>query len=378
MAVSKIRSETLQFFFSQREGEEGIDIQIDDEIFGHWTECEVTLAIDTFDTVTFKAPWDPSMREIRDAFRPFKYQKLEVSTHLDTLFQGYLVNVDPKVDAQSKTITANGYAKPGVLCDCDMPARVFDAAGGKVTKQLEFKQQHLQAIAKQCCDPFGIPVEFLADEGKAFPKVKIGPDQKVFDFLKDLAKQRNLVITNALDGTVLFWQSVDPGQPRARFVEGKQPFKTIEPQFNPREYFSEITGYAAKKRRSAAAKWTETNPWLSSPLRPSTFKLEDTEPGDAKEATQARIGRMFANCVSWTIPDIPGWRDPNDRVWEPNTTVTVHAPGAMIYQETELLIKTVKLKRAPDGWTSSLELALPGAFNGKAPETLPWDEAVLL
>lgn len=377
MAASKFRVDA-QVLRTARPDDESVDIQIDKEIFGHWTETEITLSIDTFDTVTFKAPWDPSMREIRDAFRPFKFQELEVSTQLETLFQGYLVNSDPKIDSQSKTISANGYAKPATLCDCDMPARVFDGAGGKVVKQLEFKNLGLQAIANQCAAPFGLDIEFMAPEGKPFPKVKIGPDQKVFEFLKELAKQRNLVITNAVDGTLLFWQSVEPGAPRAQFVEGKQPLKTVEPQFNPREYFSEVTGYAAKKRRSAAAKWTEQNPWLKAPLRSSTFKLEDTEPGDAKEATQARVGRMFANMVSWTLPDLPGWRDSKGKLWEPNTTVTVLAPGAMIYRETEMLVKTVKLKRTPNDVTASLELVLPGAFNGKPPTELPWQEAGLL
>lgn len=361
-----------------REGdeEELVNLQINGEYFANWIEVELNSAIDNYATASFTAPFQPERREFRDLFRPFKYQEVEIDSQLTTLFKGYLVDPAAKFDATRSAVTAQCYAKPAVCADSDMPVALLidsDKKGKSIAR--EFSKVGIRAIAEACLAPFGIGVELQGPEGKPFDKVRIGPDKKIQEFLVELAKQRNLVLSNTVDGKLLIWQSVEPGQPVCRFVEGEPPLTTVETNFSPREYYSEITGFAAKKRGKAPAKWTEHNPHLKAPLRANTFKLEDTERADAPEATRAKLGRMYANMASYTIPDIPTWRDPSGQRWKPNTTVTVLAPSAMIYAETEFLVRNVKLKTTKDARTATLELALPGAFNGKVPTgRLPWDE----
>jgi prophage tail gpP-like protein len=353
------------------EVEEDLQIQIDKNYFGNWAEIEITLGIDTFATVSLTAPFALENRKFRDNFRPFQFQQLEVDTHLQQLFNGYILTPQPKHEVNSTSVTVTGYAKPAVLCDCSMPV-LHPLTNAPVPR--EFKKLGLSAIFQSICDPFGIKVDFQGPEGKPFDKVRCGPEKKLHEFMVDLAKQRSLVLGNTVDGKLLVWQSVEPGNPVARFLQGQLPLTTVEANFSPQEYFSEITGFAAKKRGKAPAKWTEQNPWLLAPFRPHTFKLEDTERADAPEATQAKLGRMYANIVTYTLPDLPTWRDPSGEVWRPNTTVSLLYPPAMIYTETEFLIRTVKLKSNKDATTASLELCLPGAFNGKVPSSLPWDE----
>lgn len=353
------------------EVEEDLQIQIDRNYFGNWTEVEVGLAIDAFSTVTLTAPFALENRKFRDNFRPFMFQDLRVDTHLQALFEGYILVPQPKHTADKSSVVVTGYAKPGVLCDCSMP--LFHPQTNAPVPR-EFKKLGLRAIFESICAPFGIDVVFEADEGKAFDKVRCGPEKKLFAFMADLAKQRNLVINNTVDGKLRVWQSVEPGHPVARFEQGLQPLTEVVPTFSPQDYFSEITGFAAKKRGKAPAKATEINPHLRAPFRPHTFKLEDTERGDAPEATQAKMGRMYAGIATYTLPDIPTWRDPSGNIWQPNTTVILEYPSAMIYRATEFLIREVKLKINKDVTSATLGLCLPGAFNGKVPEFLPWDE----
>lgn len=354
------------------ESEEEVNVQIDKNYFGNWTEVEIELSIDSFSTASFSAPFERGRAEFRELFRPFKYRLFEVDTHLETLVLGYGVNVLPRSSSAESSVKFAGYSKPGPFCDCTIP--VFDSKSDKAPTKREFKKLGLRAIAEALCAPFGLLVQFDAPEGKPFDKVSIAPDKKIIEFLQELAKQRNLVISNTADGRLLFWQSVEPGNPVARFEDGKSPCGDVEAEFSPQDYFSQLTGFASRKRGKAPVKWTEQNPWLTGPLRSLTFKLEDTERGDAREATQAKMGRMFANIVTYTIPNIPTWRDPSGKLWKPNTTVTLLAPDAMVYAETEMLIRKVKLKQNKDATTADLVVCLPGAFNGKVPARLPWDE----
>lgn len=349
--------------------EESVNLQVDRNYFGNWEEVEITLSLDAASSATFTAPFAVDNARFRDTFRPFKFQELEIDTHLETLFKGYVLPVEPDADTNYTRVTVSAYAKPAVLGDCSLPPK-HPLTGAPVPR--EFKKLGLLSIAQACCDPFGIEVELLADEGKVFDKVRCGPEKKVHEFLCELTKQRSLVMGNSTEGKLQLLQSGDTGNPVARFRQGELPAPAVKAQFSPQEYFSQITGYASKKRGKAPAQWTEQNPWLQAPFRPHTFKLEDTERADAPEATKAKMARMFGNIVTYTIPNIPTWRNSKGKLWKPNTTITAHYPNSMIYEETELLIRTVKLKTNREATTATLEVCLPGAFNGKMPERLPW------
>jgi prophage tail gpP-like protein len=103
--------------------------------------------------------------------------------------------------------------------------------------------------------------------------------------------------------------------------------------------------------------------------------VPDTDPAEVPDATKAELGRMFANVASWTISDLPTWRDPQGELWQPNTTVTVNAPYAFIYRDSELLVRSVRLRQDPkNGERADLNVVLPGAFSSEVPSFLPWDE----
>lgn len=354
--------------------------------FAHWFDLEVKLSVDAFDAVSFSAPFEPDRKDFRELFKPFSFQPVDLKLNGDPLFTGTMIGVEPRVDANSKTVAITCYSLPGVLCDCTAPTG-FGHKGRRSRAgaiPLEFTKLTLREIARQLCEPFGIPIEFRHDPGAPFEKVAIKIEQKIHEFLVELAKQRGLVMTNNEDGSLLFWQSIKRGAPVAQLVEGIAPVSSVQATFSPQEYYSEATGYAPAKHRKSGGCYTVLNKWLGKGIddgtdpinnfRPISWKFDDTERQDAPAATKAKIARMFANMASFVIEDIPTWRDPDGRLWDPNTSLTLTAPGAMIYRETELLIREVTLRQNKDKLSASLGLVLPGAFSGEMPETLPWLE----
>jgi len=365
---------------------ESVELYLGGTLLTHWTELEVKLSTDSFDTVSFSAPFDPSRQELRELFQPFSYKPIKVTLNGDDLFTGTMIGVDPGFDANSGTVQITGYAQPGVLEDCTAPSGLGRkgrrSAQGAVP--LTFTKATLRDIANQLCEPFGLTCEFRGDVGAPFEKVAIKLDEKIHKFLAELAKQRGLVMTNNVDGSVLFWQSIKRGVPVVQLVQGQSPLTGVQAAFSPQEYYSEITGYAAARRRKAGSVYTYVNPWLGSGIddgsgpinqhRPHSCKFDDTERGDAPAATRAKVGRMFANMASWVTEPLPSWRDPDGKLWDPNTSMTLLAPSAMIYKETELLIRDVVLRCSAEKLTAVLGLVLPGAFSGEIPDSLPWIE----
>jgi prophage tail gpP-like protein len=357
---------------------------IDSKSFHGWTEIEIKLSLDSFSTVSFSAPFEPDRAEFRQIFEPFTFKPVQVLVNGDLIFTGTMIGVDPQFEPNSRTIGVSAYSVPGVLGDCTSPSgfgrRGRRSGTGPIPRQ--FTNYTLQSIAAALCEPFGIKVTFLDPPGAPFAKVAIRIEEKIHSFLVELAKQRGLVITNDANGGLIFQKSLVDGSSVVTFIEGHAPLTTVRSTFSPQEYFSEITGYAPAKHHKAGTQATVLNKWLGNGLddgsvpinthRPTCCKFDDTEAADAPDATLAKMGRMFGNMVSYEIEGLPTWRDPKGKLWTANTLLKLTAPGAMIYKETELLIRGVTLKQNANAETASLNLVLPNAFSGQLPTRLPW------
>lgn len=344
-----------------------VSVVIDGKRFVGWTDVAFTREMDAFGTFDLRSVWEPSNRVFRDAFRPFGFQSVAIFSGRDLLFNGTMVNVMPAQSAASRTVTASGYSVPGVLNDCTPPASALP---------LERDRQNLIQIAEALLKPFGIPVDAEADAGATFQREALDPTTRVLDYLIKLAKQRKLIITDTPGGACKFQTESDTGRPVAALVEGQPGITSVVPQFNPQEYYSHVTGqgftlFAAPDALPGKVH-TVTNNRLPGVLRPLTFSVPDVIGADIKAAAEAKAGRMFANAVSYTV-EVPSWRDPSGDLWQPNTTMRLRAPGAMIYRDYEFLIRSVRYARNATSETATLTLCLPGVFSGKIPEVLPWE-----
>jgi len=343
---------------------EDVTLKIAGRKWEHWADRKIVLSLDSYATLEFVAPFEATRKEFRETFRPFSYKPIEVSVANQTAFRGFMMGIHPEVSAEVRQVKITGYAKPAIFSDVTVPASALP---------LEFNKLTLNQIANAIAELFDIRVYFPENDRTVFEKQAIKSDQKIHAFLADLAQHRSMLLSNTLDGDLLIWRAVTTGKPVARLKDHEQPVTSVEPSFDTQEYFSEITGFAPAKRGREGSAHTEKNTWLPDVNRPLSFVLDNIEKGDAPEATLAKLGRMFANAAGYTV-GVATWRDPAGNLWAPNTTITLDAPDAMIYRETEFLIRTVTLEQDENSETATLGLVLPGSFSGEIPERLPWDE----
>ena len=344
--------------------EDEVALLIDGERFRFWEAVRIRRSLDSLSTISFSAPFEPDNIEFRNIFRPFSFRDVDITVGGIPLFAGTMLTPAPQLTSKKRTVSVDAYSLPGVLDDCPPPASTYP---------IEFDEQGLKEIAVSLCLPFGIGVKFLVDQGPAFEQVADETGKEVLSFLADLAKQRNIVISDTPAGELLFWQSVEPGKPVAILSEGSSPVLSVIPRFNPQGYYSEITGLDSVEVGFDGSQYTVKNPHLKGVLRPKVFTPKDTEDGTIKAAVEAKIGRMFGNMVSYDVFISTG-RDPQGDLWTPNTTIKLTAPGAMIYNEFEFVIRNVELIAEKDKRTAVLNVVIPGSFSGKIPEALPWDE----
>lgn len=359
------KHETPEFQLNEKRGV--VSLIVDGEKFKGWTEINIRRSMDSFGVFSYKSLWLPENKEFREFFRPFSYKPVSIYDGAALIFNGTLMNVQPEVTPTSSTVVASGYSVPGVLNDCTPPVSSFP---------LERDNQDLQQIAIELLKPFGIPVEFENVPGSEFDREAIDPAQKILGYLTRLAQQRNLIITDTPNGACKFHQETAKGSPVAILDENDSSIITISPQFNSQNYYSHVSGQAVtvfgKPDSDAGGAYTVINPKLEGVLRPFTFKPNDAHAGDNKAIVESKAGRMFAGAVLYTIT-IPSWYTPDGKLWEPNTTLKIKAPHAMIYSLFEFLIKDVAYSRDKSRETVELSLVLPGSFKGVIPESMPWD-----
>jgi prophage tail gpP-like protein len=333
--------------------------------FGSWSDIEMSLGLDSYSALSLSGPFDYERKEVREAFQPLMFPKVTVNIGDELIMTGRVKDVSPTVDAGASSVGVTVYSLPFDLLEVCPPPDLLP---------LEFSGLDLRQIARRLVTAaVGVDVVFDAQPGAKFAKIRCEPDAVVHGFLVELAQQRGYVLSDLSNGDLLFRSEAFRGKPVAR-LEG-QPIGKVSATFQPSSWFQRVTGRASQKVGKAGSSYSALNP-LYKPLFPArtfTFAVDDTEAADVPKAVTAAIGRMMAQVVTYTVEDLPTWRDPQDALWRVNTTVTLKAPEAMVYRETELLIRSVRFRQTPEAETATLELVLPGSFGGFPALELPWD-----
>lgn len=410
-----------------------ISIEIEGERFRFWDTIRINRSMDRFDVVEFTAPNQPDDPYFRKTFRPLSYKPVSVYIGGQRIFTGTMIDITPDVNPASSTLAIVCYSKPAVLEDCTPPASMFDKSasslefknrtliqickdlcdpfGIKVESSIKFVET-VTSINPPITDELqGFPLNTrssaFTEEGKPFDLVAIEPTEKIHDFIVKLARRRRLLIANNERGSLVITRSSGVGRPVEKLTQSVPPLVSIQPAFKPREYYSHITALSPvaiggtelsftihsrnaisyKKAhadelaqiRSRRARQLSNddldNPRASGFFRPFVYGMSESDSidsGTEAESAETKMGRMFANCVSYEV-QIGTWRDSAGRLWQPNTTIMLESKNAMVYRPFEFLIRTVEFETRGTARTAILTLVLPGGFDGKVPKVLPWD-----
>lgn len=339
-------------------------LQVGNVNYAHWTSLTYRRAIDSIDTVTFTAPFNPDSKSHRDLFRPATYKEIKLRYGGEVVFTGTMLNPVPRQDGDSTTVQVSAYSLCGVWEDNTLPPSSLPT---------QFDGLKLEQIAKALGSPFELTPEFSRASGAPFKKVSLDPSSTPLQFISDLARQRGFVVGANADGQPLFWESIAAsGKPVARLNGNKQPVLSVTPNQEDRKLYSQITGIVQSKNGRTGTKHTTLNGLIDG-FRPLVFSVEDTEPADLPQVVEAKLGRTIAEAISYTV-EVGTVLDESDVLFDRNAHVSLKAPEVMIYSDYSFITRAVTFNVSDSAETASLELMLPGAFSGEAPDSLPWQE----
>lgn len=351
--------------FIEAKSKSEIAISIDGERFTLWPTATITMSMDKIgDTFELKAPWTPENTAFRSLFKPFGYQDVAIFLGGEKLITGTAVTIRTTAEANRQEMVVSGYSKPAILNDVTMPSNSFP---------LEFSNVNLQQIADILVKPFGLKVEFTAEIGAQFQNVTLAPDGKIYSFLISLAQQRGLIISSAIDGTLIFQKSSET-KASSSIIEGREPFISASVSFNGQKRFSSYVALGdgweeGEGQRVVVEDETMKNAGI---IRPFIYRVKDISSGDLQNAAKAKLGRSIANSIEINV-SVKDFRDKNGDLWRDNNRIIFQSDGNMLYTEDEYLIRSVSFVKTPEAEIANLVLVFPEAFSGEIRTEFPWD-----
>ena len=331
--------------------------------FKQFLEVTISHRFDSFDTCDIIAPFEPDNTQFRELFKPFSYQDVEVFIGEELVFSGTQMGVNPSVTPQARTVTLSAYSRCAVINDSCVPISAYP---------VEVRGFKLDKIASAVTETFPFDVVVDADVGALFKVATIKPEKRIAPYLLELAKQRDIVLTNNLEGNLLLTKAGE-SESVAYLKDDQPPLLSVIPSFSEQKYYSDYTAILPVIIRQNPTSYTAKNRKLTNSLRVDNYMATDAFNGDEKVVAESRRARGLANSISYTC-QLATLRDPQGSLYSVNKFVNIEAPTAMIYRDTKLFIRGVTMSLTPSARTCALELTLPEAYNGQEVEVLPWEE----
>ena len=273
------------------------------------------------------------------------------------------MGVSPNVTAQSRTVTLSAYSRCAVINDTCVPISAYP---------VEVRGFKLDKIAKSITETFPFDVVVNADMGASFSVATIKPEKRIAPYLTELAKQRDIVLTNNLEGNLLLTKATE-SESVAHLKDNQPPLLSVTPSFSEQSYYSDYTAILPVIIRQNPTSYTAKNRKLTNALRVDNYMATDSFNGDEKTVAESRRARGLANSISYTC-QLATLRTKKGVLYAVNTFVNIEAPNAMIYRDTKMFVRGVTMSLTASARVCELELTLPEAYNGKEVEVLPWEE----
>ena len=315
----------------------GVSLNINGKSFSNFTSLNITRVLDGIDTISFECPF------VKGQFQQAQFDPMSIYIDGELIFSGTIIDVLPSYGENGTTLTINAYAKCGILQDCSVSPRDY------LNKSLDY-------IAKDLCKGFGIEVR--GDTGDSFKQVEYSGGT-IWEFLIDLAKQKNKLLASTTDGNLIFFKEENTSLISAKFRVGFPPMTGVSPSYNTRGLYSEITG-RVPSNKTTSGKTSSIKTGLTV-FRPYFTEFSDIKKSEITSALESMKGRMFASAESYSI-DVATWTNAQGELWTPGMFVTLQGDEIFLENEEKFTIRNVVLSQQ-GGKTAQLNLVKEGSFD---------------
>jgi prophage tail gpP-like protein len=323
------------------------------------TQAKLLKTIDTIeDAFTCTMPWqlglDPELDRIT---APYSYSECSIYLGGKHQMDGILYDVAHKKNVSGTVKELGTYSKTVNIIDSSVRFP-FEATNVDIFERIE-SQMKSTVPNRQ----FGIDV--FIDEGVAiggkFSRISPSQTDNCWEKLRDLARQRGVLLTCTNEGDILITKAKTEGVPVGTIQENDSLTTEYAVKFEGRKrnrYYESIASSSQTGR--TAARQQAFDPVCTQP-RFLTFKANDSLPGEATNAAEWRKNKSAAEAMDLSFP-IDTWYAPNNDLWQVNTLVTVISETIGVKNGFTFLITQVEFDYNSDGVSANLKIKPPTVY----------------
>lgn len=288
------------------------------------------------------------------------FHECKIEHNGKVLINGYILDETFKVGPKDELVQFAGYAKPGVLEDCDIPPTIYPLQSDGLT---------IREIINKIIQPFKLKmVVHSSVASKMDQVVKVSTanaTQNIKAYFTELCTQRGIVISHTPEGDLLFTKANTEGEPLFH-VEHGVIATNIEMIFKGQDLHSDITvmKQADDEEGSNAGEVTVQNPYVPIVTRTKVVTQSSGDDITTNDVAMHALASEWKNAIKVKVT-IDRW-EVNGKLILPNNTITVYCPKAYIYKKTKFFIESVDYTGdAKKGEVAVLNCVIPEVYNGK-------------
>lgn len=338
---------------------EELTIKTGGQTIGGWEHFSVTRGIELCPSIceinlTERAPTQVG-KAIVTPFSP-----CEAFLSEDKILTGFIDIYQPNYDADNHAVSIACRSKTEDVVDCSVDVeqlKAWSIAAGSV-----------QRAAQMLCDPYGITVKVPDGDEELDPRypIAIQPGMTCYQLIEEMCRQTRMLVWDDSDGNLILTKGSAVGSKRAgsALVEGKN-ILTGAARHSGDQRFQKVKvvsqyWYDDTSGPHNAYEYTATDNQVPRP-RMIILPIQIVSPDRkwVQQRAEWEVSRRYGRSRAVRVV-VVGWRDGNDKLWQPNTMVNVQAPELKISED--MVISQCTWQRDETGTKTIMVLAPPSAF----------------
>lgn len=338
-------------------------LRIKNRRFDFFNSFNLNLKFDSVaNAFSFNVYFDPENKDHRDLFHLGHYHTCTVEHEGQQLLSGFLLSHVLKNSSKKELSGIGGYSLTGVLEDCNIPPSLYP---------LQADGLSLKEIAQKLLKPFNL--KFVIDSSVSskmnsiYEETTASETATIKGYLTELAAQKNIIISNTVNGELLFTKANTKKNPIIDFNDGI-PATTYSLSFNGQAMHSQITALKEPDIDGGnSGEFTVTNPFVPFVFRPKVVTQSSGDDNDtesvAKQALAAEIKNISLDITTdrWLV---------DGNIIMPGNIITVTNPEIYLYNKTKWFIEEVNLIGNSKSTTATLKCVLPCVYDGSTPKNV--------
>jgi len=337
-----------------------------------FSNFRLSLAYDKFgSSFSFSFYFDPNNPAHKELACVSHFHDCTIEHNNEVLITGFAIFQGFTKSPTKQLATISGYSKPGWFEDCQIPPEIYPLQSDGVS---------LLNIATRATSPWGpstkykigIKVDDIVSDkvNKAFKKSTASETTTIANYLRELAQQKQIIISHDNLGNMLFTQADTDKDPILSFDfrDGMIPGTEFNLDFDGQSIHSHITVLRqASTEGGNAGQYTIRNPYAPVVYRPKVVNQSSGDDIDTREAALRELSKELEN-IKLTI-DTDRWVI-DGKIIKPNNMITIYSPELFVWQKSDFFIRSIDFVGNETQTTAKINAVLPEVVNGKYPKSI--------